>query len=278
MLGSLLLSGGAGKRDGLGLGGEALLLLLVLARHEDDGAKADDEGAGKDDGDDDAGDVEILADHADIVVARVDGADHGGSTLADGGIGRGAVSGGRLAGAVGGDGAVGRGLCRRGEAGVSGLDGAGLGRGGRVSRRVGTGGEAGDIGVDPGDHGNALEALAEVARILLLLAAAEDDAVLVVGLGAGAAATGVAGLDARGVKLLELCEALADDALVAAVSERGKLLTVLHEAVDGREGQDVATGHGEERGSAGKTHIVVLCLYYSRTRAREGGRGEGRSP
>lgn len=85
MLVSLLLGGSAGEGDGLGLGGETLLLGSVLAAEEGDGTDGGGDDEAEDDGDDDAGSVEgVVEIHADVEVVGIVCASHSGVALTGG--------------------------------------------------------------------------------------------------------------------------------------------------------------------------------------------------
>lgn len=85
MLVSLLLGGSAGESDGLGLGGETLLLGSVLAAEEGDGTDGRGDDDAEDDGNDDAGSVESVVEiHADVEVVGIVCASHAGVALTGG--------------------------------------------------------------------------------------------------------------------------------------------------------------------------------------------------
>lgn len=97
--GALLLGGSTGEGGGFGLGLEASVLAAVLAAHICEGADGEEDGHAKDDGDDDAGNLEgVLQLHAHVVALVVHRAGQAGGALALGHTGSGAR--------LGGDGAV----------------------------------------------------------------------------------------------------------------------------------------------------------------------------
>lgn len=248
--GAGLLGLGAGKGGGLCAGLELLLVAALAAAGKGQEGDGDDDGDAKDDGDDDAANVEaVLLLHADGLAEGVHGAHEA----------RGAVGLGHLGGDAGyrlEDAPVGGDVARRR------LDG-----GGDLALEVAAvadpvGGQGrGVVGVAGGERldgaaEDAAVALLEIAHVGELVAPLLRVLCLGGGLGQGAAGVGVAGLEvAGGVVVGQRRQAVLERDVLAAVRVLSELLAVLGEA-SGLQGERAAA-EGEGSG-AGELHGGLL--------------------